>query len=249
MPSVASMTLSLMLFYSQAVVAQPIPNWLPDDLKRQLPEWEIQQLGDSTPLWVLHREAMTPFVQGTLLLLPDPSQHPASPRHINFLRQAMNQHGWTTLALLPDATATTDQAALAALRQQLHLVLEQSDWQQGHLVVLAQGYSGYLLSQLEWTTLPRQPEAIVFLSSYHPEPANNRELAQRIAQLSMPVLDMAHDTDHLHISQTFEIRRQWGQKQANLLYRQRLLTGYPELEISQQRMYKEVYGWLNYLGL
>ena len=249
--------LLLLLLPGLTAAAPTQLNWLQADLQYYLPDWEVQLIGEAADsLLVVHREAMTPHQQGTLLLLPDPSQHPASPRQINFLRHAMNQHGWSTVAVLPNYPDLANTAAdmdninmLTQFQQQLQLVLNQQAWQAGHLVILAQGKSGYLLSQLDWPLQPRQPDALVFLSSYHTDPASNRQLAQRIARLSIPVLDLAHHQDHLHIASTFELRRQWNRKQANLLYRQRLLTGHAELETTQQLLYKEVYGWLSYLGL
>lgn len=251
------LVLLLLLLPGLTATAQTQPHWLQSDLQRYLPNWEVQLIGEAPDsLLVVHREAMTPYQQGTLVLLPDPSQHPASPRQINFLRQAMNQHGWSTVAVLPGSTISSytmteldSEKMLTQFQQQLQLVLNQQEWQTGHLVILAQGRSGNLLSQLDWTQQPRQPEALVFLSSYHADPAGNRQLAQRIARQTIPVLDLAHHSDHVHITSTFELRRQWSQRHANLLYRQRLLKGHAELESSQQVMYKEIYGWLNYLGL
>ncbi|SEA03792.1 DUF3530 family protein [Alkalimonas amylolytica] len=257
MQSFGFVVLMLLLLSGLTATAQTQPNWLQADLQHYLPEWELRLLGEvPNALLVVHREGMTPYQQGTLVLLPDPSQHPASPRQINFLRQAMNEHGWSTVAILPNYPVSSDSATeidhdetLNHFQQQLQLVLTQQDWQAGHLVILAQGQSGSLLSQLDWAQLPRQPEALVFLSSYHTDPASNRQLAQRIARQTIPVLDLAHHHDHLHIASTFELRRQWSQRHANLMYRQRLLTGHAELETTQQVMYKEVYGWLSYLGL
>lgn len=249
--------LLLLLLPGLTAAAPTQSSWLQADLQHYLPEWELHLIGEASDrVLVIHREAMTPYQQGTLVLLPDPSQHPVSPRQINFLRHAMNQHGWSTVAVLPNYPAFANTAAdidddetLALFQQQLQLVLSHQAWQAGHLVILAQGQSGYLLSQLDWAQQPRQPEALVFLSSYHQDPASNRELAQRISRQTIPVLDLAHHRDYLHISSTFELRRQWSQRHANLLYRQRLITGHAELETTQQVMYKEVYGWLSYLGL
>ena len=241
----------LLLMLNLSTISCYANDWLSQDLQRFLPEWEQQVLTqDQQSLLVVHRPAMTPYLQGTLLLLPDPAQHPATPKQINFLRQHMNQHGWATLAILTTHWQPhSSELALPQLEQDLTLLLNQPEWQSGHLVVLAQGRSGNLISQLDWTKQPRQPDALILLSSYESEPAQNRALAKRIAQLSMPVLDLAHHLDHQHIATTFELRLQWSQQQANLLYRQRLLTGKPELETTQQLLYKELYGWLTYLGL
>ncbi|MDP4527643.1 DUF3530 family protein [Alkalimonas delamerensis] len=241
----------LLLVFSLSAMPCSANDWLSQDLQRFLPEWEQQVLTQGQQsLLVAHRQAMTPYQQGTLLLIPDPTQHPASPRHINFLRQHMNQHGWKTLAILSNHwQQQSSEMAKQQLEQDLMLVLTEPEWQSGHLVVLAQGRSGSLVSQLDWSRQPRQPDAMVLLSSYESEPTQNRALAKRIAQLSMPVLDLAHHQDHQHIAATFELRQQWSRQQANLLYRQRMLTGKPELETTQQLLYKELYGWLTYLGL
>lgn len=220
------------------------------DLQRQLPEWEFTQIGTQQDTFtILHRPAMTAFEKGALLLIPDASLHPATPRQLNFLRQAFNDVGWHTIAFMPPPSPINGQSSSEALQQRLNLLLSDSDMPSGHLVILAQGSSANLLTQFDWVAMSRQTDALILLSSYETDPAINRELAQRVGALPIPTLDIAHQQDHLHIQQTLAQRQQWSRKSANLLYRQRLLNGHAEHEASQQLMYKEVYGWLSYLGL
>ena len=72
------------------------------DLLRQLPADEILQLtAQQQEFMLLQRENMTSYTKGTVILLPDASEHPASPKYINLLRQQLTDYGWYTLALMP----------------------------------------------------------------------------------------------------------------------------------------------------
>lgn len=221
-----------------------------DDLQRQLPGWEFQQVGHEPETFtVLHRPAMTSFAKGTLVLIPDTTLHPATPRQINFLRLIFNDLGWHTIALMPPTMVTPDRDEHEILQQRLNQLFNNDAMPAGHLVLLAQGTSANLLTNLDWAALARSADALVLLSSYAADPVTNRALAKRIGSLTIPTLDIAHTHDHLHIEKFFQERQQWNRKNANLLYRQRLLTGYAELETTQHAMVKELYGWLSYLGL
>ncbi|MCH8536201.1 MAG: alpha/beta hydrolase family protein [Alkalimonas sp.] len=242
--------LLLLLIYLPSSQLQANEQQTIADLQRQLPEWEFKQISNEQDTFtIIHRPAMTAFEKGTLILIPDASLHPATPRQLNFLRQAFNDLGWHTIALMPPSSPTNEQNSSEPLQQRLNLLLSDSEMPSGHLVVLAQGSSASLLTQLDWLDMTRQADALILLSSYEADPAINRELAQRIGALTIPTLDIAHHQDHPHIQQTLIQRQQWSRKNANLLYRQRLLSGHAELETTQQLMYKEVYGWLSYLGL
>jgi hypothetical protein len=248
-------TLFLLLIYLLPGQSQANEQQMMADLQRQLPEWEFKQVGNEQDAFtIIHRPAMTAFEKGTLVLIPDASLHPATPRQLNFLRQEFNDLGWHTIALMPPASVLNEEKLneenkSEPLQQRLNQLLSYSEMPAGYLVILAQGSSANLLAQIDWQNITRQADALILLSSYETDPGFNRELAQRIGALTIPTLDIAHLQDHPHIEHTLLERQRWSRKNANLLYRQRLLTGYAELETTQHVMVKEVYGWLSYLGL
>lgn len=239
--------LLIFLFSGQAYASE---QQLMLDLQRQLPEWEFQHLdSEQDSFTILHRPAMTVFEKGTLILIPDSSLHPATPRQLNFLRQQFNDLGWHTIAMMPPTLAHDEESKSEALQQRFNQLLDYDDMPAGHVVILAQGSSANLLTQFDWHSMSRPVDALILVSSYEADPVSNRELAQRIGALAIPTLDIAHLLDHRHIESTLLERQRWSRKNANLQYRQRLLTGYAELETTQYLMMKEVYGWLSYLGL
>ena len=71
------------------------------DLQRQLNPSQIHALKTGEQDFVsLQLAAMTHFVRGTVILVPDWSDHPASPRAVEHLRQFLVDYGWNTMAIM-----------------------------------------------------------------------------------------------------------------------------------------------------
>ncbi|WP_337879796.1 DUF3530 family protein [Rheinheimera sp.] len=228
--------------------------WQRADLERQLDQDEVKVLtaGD-TEFLTLQLPAMTAEVKGTALLIPDGSQHPASPRYIQTLRQQLIDYGWNTIAILPPEPAADDSPeALELYQQQLlqRVVAAGTAARQdnGYLIVLAQGNNGAFLAQLYADKKLPEPESLVLLSAYHPVNSSNKQLAQWIAKLAIPTLDLKHYKDSTVLEGHWRLRQQWVNKENKLLYRQRELPGDMKSPLWQQQMLKEVYGWLSYQG-
>jgi hypothetical protein len=293
------------------------------DFIRQLPSSQIQQGNTPTHavLW-LDQPAMTPFQKGNVILLPDQSQHAASPRLINFLRNQMPDFGWHTRALQvtalpasandhlavslpPSAAAETASASMVAgdstassnsetsrvdtnspanaaepgaaapginettpatanttadtssgpeLLEYQHQLAEQLSYivaQQrstGATIIIAEGSSAAIVNHLIKNNKLQNIGAVILISAYIAAPKLNADAALAMAQHSVPVLDISFSSDNRFILQQQHYRAQLVRKYIKELYRQRQIAGWPQHEMEQQWVWKEIYGWLSHIG-
>ena len=226
------------------------------DLNRQMPQYEQHQLTvDGQPFLLLTRDRMTSYSKGTAILVPDWSEHAASPKHIDNLRQKLTDYGWNTLAIMPPAAefnaqdAQTLQQYSNALQARMQATLQLAQQNAGVVIVIAQGASAAALNSLYAAEQLPQPAALIILGAYLPEPALNRAFADALASHQVPTLDISHQQDNRHVIQQLKLRRQLVDKQLKAVYRQRLLTGSGYNNELQQWVFQEIYGWLSSVGL
>jgi hypothetical protein len=225
------------------------------DILRQMPATEMLELtAKQQAFMLLQRDNMTSYTKGTALLLPDASEHAASPKHINSLRQQLNDYGWHTLALTPPVLP----AHLASdnLPDYQLMVLErvqaaqlQAQQQPGVMIVIAQGSSAAILNQLYATAQLTEPAAFIMLGAYLPKDELNREIAKSLATHQVPTLDISHKQDNRLVTGQLRQRRQLANKHLKAVYRQRLVDGSGYDADTQQWVFHEIYGWLSSVGL
>lgn len=292
------------------------PNMSPElgqinaDFLRQLPAAQIQQ-GNTpthTVLW-LDQPAMTPFQKGNVILLPDQSQHAASPRLINFLRNQLPDFGWHTRALqvpalpatandhlavsLPQSETTSANTAASnavassntetsspenataqgtdattpasastsddtssgpelldyqrQLAEQLSYIVAQQR-STGATIVIAEGSSAAIVNHLIKNNKLQNVSAVILISAYIAAPKLNADAALAMAQHSVPVLDISFSSDNRFVLQQQHYRAQLARKYIKELYRQRQIVSWPQHEMEQQWVWKEIYGWLSHIG-
>lgn len=226
------------------------------DLNRQIPQDEQHELTvDGQSFLLLTRDRMTSYNKGTAVLVPDWSEHAASPKHIDNLRQKLTDYGWNTLALMPPAAkfSDTDEQTLEqysnALKARMQATLQLAQQNAGVVIVIAQGASAAALNTLYASEQLPQPAALIILGAYLPEPALNKAFANALASHQVPTLDISHQQDNRHVTQQLKLRRQLVDKQLKAVYRQRLLTGSGYNSELQQWVFQEIYGWLISVGL
>ena len=228
-----------------------------DDLTRQLPATEISQVPAPEPVLLLQRPAMTASRKGTVILLADSAEHAASPKHIDHLRQQLNDYGWDTLSVMPpDAAMLTgdgDGDAIkqfqTAVMQRISAAQQQARQQSGSVVIIAQGNSAAVLNQLYAAEQLPEPEALILLGAYLPDPQLNIELAKAIASHQIPTLDINHQYDNRFVNAHLALRQKWVNKQLKPVYRQRQIIGSGFNQDVQQWVLQEIYGWLTAVGL
>lgn len=225
------------------------------DLLRQLPADEILQLSvQQTEFLLLQRESMTSYTKGTALLLPDASEHAASPKHIDILRQQLTDYGWHTLALMPPplpSDFSTDNLAdyQNALLARVQAAQQQAQQRPGVTIIIAQGSSAAILNQLYASNQLTEPAAFIMLGAYLPDDELNRQLAKALATHQVPTLDISHQQDNRLVISQLRLRRQLTNKHLKAVYRQRMITGSGYQADTQQWVLHEIYGWLSSVGL
>jgi hypothetical protein len=229
-------------------------DWHKSDLTWQLPAEEITELlaGDTSFL-ALKRAAFTAKAKGTILLIPDWSQHAASPNYLNLLRKEFNDYGWHTLAIaVPDAPFEPDNTALDGykkqLQQRIEVAMSMALTENSTVIVVAQGSSAALISQLYADKKLQEPRSLILLEAYLPQPEQQRSLALAIAKQQIPTLDLMQQQGNQQVAAQWQLRKQLAKQQQKLLYRQREISGLIAQSETQQRVFKEIYGWLSYQG-
>jgi len=224
------------------------------DLQNHFDAAEVKplQAGEQS-FTVLERPAMTAFTKGTVILVPDWSQHAASPRMINLLRQQLVDYGWNTVAMMvpPPLTDTTAETLLAyqtELLARLQAVMKSVENNTGSIIVVAQGSSGALVNQLYQSGQLTPPEGLILLSAYLPDQALNQAVSLALAKHKVPTLDIQQQQDNTFVMASSQLRLQLVRKHIKEIYRQRLLPGSFDQPQTQQWVFNEVYGWLSYLG-
>jgi hypothetical protein len=199
----------------------------------------------------LELKAMTPFTKGTVILIPDWSQHAASPRAINHLRNTLVDYGWNTIAMMvAEPLATVDSESLLSYQTEfqgrLAEVLKRAATKPGNVIIVAQGSSGALINNMLQAEQLTAPQGLVLLSAYLQDPKLNQAVSLAISQHKVPTLDILHHDDNSIVAASSKIRLQLTRKSMKELYRQRILLG--DIDDEPDWLFKEVYGWLTYIG-
>jgi hypothetical protein len=224
------------------------------DLQNHFETEEIKplQAGDQS-FTVLEKPAMTAFTKGTVVLVPDWSQHAASPRMINVLRQQLVDYGWNTISMMvPEPLSETTVESMltyqAELLVRLQAVMKSAEKNTGSIIVVAQGSSGALINQLYQTGQLTTPEGLILLGAYLPDKALNQAVSLALAKHKVPTLDLQQQQDNSFVMASSQLRLQLVRKHIKEIYRQRLLPGSFDQPQNQQWVFNEIHGWLSYLG-
>lgn len=244
----------LMLLALHLQAAESMEDLHKADLSWQLPAEEITELsaGEKTFL-ALKRSAFTAKTKGTILFIPDWSQHATSPKYLNLLRKEFNDYGWDTLAIaVPDAPFNDDLASLTQykdqLQQRIEVAMTSALAENSTVIVVAQGSSAAMVSQLYADKKLQEPKSLVLLEAYLPTAEQQRSLPMAIAKQQVPTLDLMQEQGNQQVAAQWQLRKQLAKQQQKLLYRQRQINGLIAQSETQQRVFKEIYGWLSYQG-
>ncbi|KKO44928.1 hypothetical protein WG68_13795 [Arsukibacterium ikkense] len=248
----------MMTLQASITAAQGLPSrqqlWQ-QDLQRQLQATELTELtSDNGSFMALQREALTSFTKGTAILVPDWSEHAASPNQLDALRQQLNDYGWHTLAIMPPNAAIFEQDPAASdypqqLAERLLAATQQAEQQPGNIIVIAKGSSAAVLNQLYAEEQLVAPAAFVMLGAYLADHNLNRDLASHIARQRIATLDISHQRDNRFATANLKLRQQLVQRHLKAQYRQRQLTGtFYDADVHAWVL-KEITGWLHSIGL
>ncbi|MCA1929169.1 DUF3530 family protein [Rheinheimera sp.] len=246
--------LILLTLHVQAAAQSTMEEWHRADLSWQMPADEVTELsaGENSFL-ALKRSAFTAKTKGTILFVPDWSQHASSPKYLNLLRKEFNDYGWDTLAIaVPDAPFDYDLTSLTQYKEQLQqrveVAMTSAMTENSTVIVVAQGSSAALVSQLYADKKLQEPQSLILLEAYLPAAEQQGSLPMAIAKQQVPTLDLMQEQGNQQIAAQWQLRKQLAKQQQKLLYRQRQISGLIAQAETQQRVFKEIYGWLSYQG-
>ena len=223
-----------------------------NDIQRQIAASQINALkSEQQSFLTLQRAAMTPFVKGTVILLPDWSQHAASPRAVEYLRNYLIDFGWNTVAMMvPPAVVEASTENLLTYQQKLlarlKIVMAEAEAKPGTIIVIGLGHSGALLNQLYKNEELSAPQALVLIGAAVQDVTLNEQVAEALSQHNVPTLDLLPQTDNTFARNSSELRLQLVRKHIKEIYRQRLLPG--SVEQDHPWLAREILGWLRYIG-
>jgi len=248
-----------------------------DDLTHYLPNKNVKPLLAGADDYItLIAENTTVNDKGVAILLPDWQQGATNPKAINFLRNQLPQHGWTTISIQPmDKPKSYPSSAIRIDTQQeenqriiddykiklaimLNAVLDKAKNYPGILMIIAQGNNGALLVDLlsqknGQPSISQAPNALILLSSYmltnQPliDEANTR-FAKRLAASEYPVLDLYLKKDnHIALYKAKE-RLLLSKQEMKAYYRQRQLNNSAMGYYPETELLTQVNSWLRSIG-
>lgn len=225
------------------------------DVMRQLPPEQISLLSEQdTEVLSLQLENMTSYTKGTAILMPDASEHVASPKHIDNLRQQLTDYGWHTLALMPptlplelnnDSLSDYQQRLL----KRLQIAIQKAKNTPGVTIIIAQGSSAAVINTMLASGQLTEPAAFIMLGAYLPTAELNTQIAKALASHQVPTLDISQTEDNHLVTSQLRQRQRLVNKYLKAVYRQRVISGSGYNADTQQWVFHEIYGWLTSVGL
>lgn len=204
-------------------------------------------------IWLEHQGAVQ---RGVVSLYPNWGEHPEAADDIARLRRQLSDRGWQTIAYYPPQPAHAPsqetlsqherdnyQPQLRALVDLSTNILQALPDDPGPQLVIAQGMMGAWLVELYVAHSLAVPNALVLVDVYQGDRASNRRLAEHLAQLEIPILDIHHAQRHPWLEQASTLRMQTMQRNARHDYRQHTLN--TNTSASDDALGRYIYGWLH----
>ncbi|WP_168171491.1 DUF3530 family protein [Lacimicrobium sp. SS2-24] len=134
------------------------------------------------------------------------------------------------------------------LTQRVDAAKEFASGYPGFVLVVAQGISAAALLNRYSEQQQNLPDALVTVSPYWPDRQRNHQLAQQMAEVPIPVLDIYNRWNNAWTLSERQQRLIAAQKALKLHYRQREIIGTQLIAGQYPYIAKEVQGWLIYMG-
>lgn len=246
---------------------QSIKKQTETDLKKALdPSLISPMLAGPNDFVTLLEKDLNANNKGVAILIPDWQQNTTNPKSINFLRKTLPKEGWLTIAIQPplkpenypsnnakkalqieeNTLALKEyQTSLAAIT---NVVMEKAAGYPGIFLVIAEGNNAALLIDLYMKQEVPTPNALVTLSAHLLTPLDNQNLAQNMAEIELPILDMILKRDNIWVLHNAEHRRLLANKELKTYYRQQELNNINSSYYPQAALEKSIKGWLTSIG-
>lgn len=221
-----------------------------------------READDDTPLraLMLYRENQQAFDRGNLLLISEIGTHPLQSAPMRHWYQGMPAYGWYTYALQSPPQGLFDvdwvgndtqrysaapniDALRDALAERITLAVEEVMQTPGPLVIVAEGVSAALVSELIQQGELAGVDALVVLGAHFPHWQLNQDLATTTARLNIPTLDLIPSVQNTWVTDAAARRQQQAQRHQHIAYRQRALQ-HQRLREQPRYLIHQLYGWL-----
>lgn len=233
----------------------------------------VNVMAGENEITALFRDHTAEFDKGVAILIADWHLTQANDRGIDFLRKSLNDYGWITysisagssprinneelpendnLSLAPSLSQYTKpdfDAYALSLTSRFKAMYQQALTHPGFVIVITQGQSGAILNNYLSQQSSEPIDALVLLNNFYNEPQKNKALNQTITTTPWPTLDIFYQSHNHWLSQQMVVRKKLARRNHKLNYRQRTLFGSQSSEQQHQRLSKEIYGFLTWLGL
>jgi hypothetical protein len=248
-----------------------------DDLTHYLPTKNVKPLLAGTDDYItLITENTSVNSKGVAILLPDWQQGATNPKAINFLRNQLPQHGWTTISIQPtDKPENYPSSAIKIDVQQeenktiindyktklatmINAVLSKAKDYPGIVMIIAQGNHGAMLVDLlsqrnEQPSISQSPNALILLSSYVLTNEKlideaNTDFAKSLAVSEYPVLDLYLKKDNHFALYKAKERLLLSKQEMKVYYRQRQLNNSAMGYYPETELLTQVNSWLKSIG-
>lgn len=135
------------------------------------------------------------------------------------------------------------------LKTRMMALISEAENYQGYFIVIAQGSSAAVLASLYAKGELAEPEALILLSAFVPDMTLRMKMNQDITVTAVPTLDVYQSGHSRWLKKNILLRRKLAKKNFKVHYRQKELYGDISYHNQNQRLLKEIYGWLSSLGI
>lgn len=221
---------------------------------------------ESAPLrmLLLAKASETYDNRGSMIFITELGTHPRQSLTLSQWYQGMPAYGWDTFAMQSPTSqvlefnwqqdshqrypeASDIGMLLDAMAARLRLALAHAASQSEPIVLVAEGVSAALVTDLLSSGDYPQVTALVTLAAHYPQWQLNQTLATTTAQLSMPTLDIIPQRSHTWVQDSSARRSQQAQQHQHPSYRQRQLVS-NHTNAQPRYLLHLLYGWLKNEG-
>lgn len=231
------------------------------NLSRSIEAIEVRWLSlENGKFLALQRQYLTATERGVAILLPEIDGLPSASGAINLLRIGLNDHGWTTIAIMPPPRYSSrgEQKPLSyqqRFNERLNSAIKAAEEIGGRIILITQGSQISYLMMAYLQQKIQLPNALIMLNSKpllilpktpedQPSYAQDyQQLSVQISELDLKMLDVYHRQENLSVEMSYRQKLSIKQKQHS--YRQIELGD----RYANHNVVKAVYGWLKAVGL
>jgi hypothetical protein len=254
------------------IMPTPWTEQLEQNIAQYLPAEELKSYTtDSEETFsALYLPYMAEEKKGIAIFIPDWHQSPADSFGFDYLRKSLTDDGFDTYSLVvPEinwqADVMTEESPASDKAQDLISEAIIDDYKKRlferftkiyeglamrpdeQLVVISKGTSAGVLAE-HFAKIPSmRVNAFISISAMLPNSKRNKHLPATLSLVGPALLDLYHSTDTPFVTDSMYECSRWAKRNAKYDYRQRELYGLPFEEPQQQRLHKEMTGFLRQL--